>query len=760
MHMHFILGMQVNIKISLSLSMGLDMEPEFDKYCEVIANPKFDSPSQRHSYCRNSNRQSTSKSQLSSIGEDFAEISFNHFRSTSSKTLSSRSSGLDDNVELKRGSMYQSSKTMRKMKRMGSNEGRSKIELTHRSSTFSSFNIIESLCDSDEESLKGYEKKFPVISINSNSDCSEGFLDLSFSQVSVAARDITSRSVNDVVKANNSEDTVKTLVFQFDQVIGPQNDGNDLLDRDAVLTLNKSLSTKLRMPHSPTGSQSYLSTSSPRVRLSPIRKMLDPLMKSKSMRSSSVSVTEPSNVHRTGLGGMRRKRTLCKSLLNDFANTAQKVETITQTVKRDDECSVLASSPAQLHGYLKLEVKQGVPFFEFSVNSLEDIFVAKTWKADNAFQWVYTFHSIHNRKKYTAGRLCSKDCYKESSMVGQMQVSCYLCAELKDGVFDNSMVTEFVLYDIAHSRKGGLQQETTNASTELINPPKCNNSTWMKEPVDANDASDLVKLKNQAKSGSGTNIGRNCSSIPYPWAPADLQPNLEIAAIVIQVPFERRKGLKYKADDNIGDKVHQNKVNVSTVEKKKEDLSTSMSPTRLKVVTPIGTHSLPSSESRGPSTLLNRWRLGGGCDCGGWDMACPLIVFDNPEIRSIEDQLMEERQPLQLFVQGAKENVPALTVTVVEEGQYIVDFHAQLSTLQAFSICIAMLHSTVASNSMEQKKSKRLLPCDSLNMLLKEEMEFIVGAVTEEEKRKLAPTGKDIPPPFILNPPFSPLARL
>ncbi|KAK6935386.1 Protein of unknown function DUF3527 [Dillenia turbinata] len=739
--------------------MGIDMELEFDKYCEVVATPKFDSPSHRHSYRRNSKRQSTSKSQLSSIGEDSPEISFNHFRSTSCKTLSPRPSGLDDNVELKRGSMYQSSDTMRKMKKMGSSEGRSKIELSHRSSTFSSFNIIESLCDSDEENPKGYEKKLPVTSINSNSDCSEGFLDLSFSHVRVAAKNTTSRSVNGFVKANNNEDTVKTLDFQCDQVIGPQNDGNGLLDKDAVVTLNKSLSAKLRIPHSPTGSPSNLSTDNPRVRFSPIRKMLDPLMKSKSMRSSSLSVTEPRDVQRTELGGMGRKRRLRKSLLNDFANTAQKVEPITQTVKTDDDCSVLASSPAQLHGCLKLEDNQGVPFFEFSVNSPEDIFVAKTWKADSPFQWVYTFHSIRNRKKYTAGGRCSKDCHKESPMVGQMQVSCYLCSELRDGVFENSMVTEFVLYDIAHSRKCGLKQESTNASTELINPRKCNNSVSVEEALDVNGTSDVVKLKNQAKKGSGTNIGRNCSSFPYPWVPADLQANLEIAAVVIQVPLEKREGLKYKTDDQIGDKVHQNKVNVSTVEKKKEDFSTSMTSTRLKVVTPMGTHGLPSTESRGPSTLLDRWRLGGGCDCGGWDMACPLIVFDNPEIRSIEDQLMEKKQPLQLFVQGAKENVAALTVTVVEEGHYAVDFHAQLSTLQAFSICVAMLYSKVASNSAEQKKNKQLLPCDSLEMLFQEEMKFIVGAVTEE-KRKLAPTGKEMPPPFILNPPFSPIARV
>ncbi|KAM2549547.1 hypothetical protein TB1_013902 [Malus domestica] len=113
-----------------------------------------------------------------------------------------------------------------------------------------------------------------------------------------------------------------------------------------------------------------------------------------------------------------------------------------------------------------------MPFFEFSLECLKDVFVARTWKADNAINWVYTFHSIGSRKKSNASGWGLYDSDRDSSMVGQMQVSCYLCSELKDGVFENSMVTEFVLYDIAHARQTCAAQENSKCTPDDVKPPK------------------------------------------------------------------------------------------------------------------------------------------------------------------------------------------------------------------------------------------------------------------------------------------------
>jgi hypothetical protein len=111
-------------------------------------------------------------------------------------------------------------------------------------------------------------------------------------------------------------------------------------------------------------------------------------------------------------------------------------------------------------------------------------------------------------------------------------------------------------------------------------------------------------------------------------------------------------------------------------------------------------------------------------------------------------------------IQGAKENTPALTMTFVEEGEYAVDFHAQLSTLQAFSICVAILHGTEASTDARKDRNKQLSQSNSLKVLIDDGVELLIEAVTNEEKTKVTKMGKEIPPSYVLNPPFSPIARV
>lgn len=97
---------------------------------------------------------------------------------------------------------------------------------------------------------------------------------------------------------------------------------------------------------------------------------------------------------------------------------------------------------------------------------------------------------------------------------------------------------------------------------------------------------------------------------------------------------------------------------------------------------------------------------------------------------------------------------------VVEEGQYAVDFHAQLSTLQAFAICVAILHGTSTFSGNGQQKKQQLSQCNSLKMLIEEEVEFLVDSVSTQENTMLSKTKKGTPQSYVLNPPFSPIARV
>lgn len=102
-----------------------------------------------------------------------------------------------------------------------------------------------------------------------------------------------------------------------------------------------------------------------------------------------------------------------------------------------------------------------------------------------------------------------------------------------------------------------------------------------------------------------------------------------------------------------------------------------------------------------------------------------------------------------------------MTMMVSKEGHYTIDFHAQLSALQVFAICIAILHGMEpAIADGEEEREKQLLHCDSLRVLIGEEVKYLIEAVTEEEKRKTNDKLEEMPPSFLLNPPFSPISRV
>ena len=75
---------------------------------------------------------------------------------------------------------------------------------------------------------------------------------------------------------------------------------------------------------------------------------------------------------------------------------------------------------------------------------------------------------------------------------------------------------------------------------------------------------------------------------------------------------------------------------------------------------------------------------------------------------------------------------------MVEEGQYAVDFHANLSPLQAFSICVAILHGNSSFSGTGKAKNQQISRCNSLKMLLEEEVELFINSVTKEENKNVS----------------------
>ncbi|KAK1412940.1 hypothetical protein QVD17_34562 [Tagetes erecta] len=109
------------------------------------------------------------------------------------------------------------------------------------------------------------------------------------------------------------------------------------------------------------------------------------------------------------------------------------------------------------------------------------------------------------------------------------------------------------------------------------------------------------------------------------------------------------------------------------------------------VIVPGGSHSLPNSGQ--PSPLIDRWRSGGICDCGGWDVGCELGVLTNQnEMSEISNPCTSDR--LDLCYQGRHNGKHALGLAALENGFYSLEYNASsMSSLQAFSICVAVISS-------------------------------------------------------------------
>ncbi|RID67845.1 hypothetical protein BRARA_C00047 [Brassica rapa] len=103
------------------------------------------------------------------------------------------------------------------------------------------------------------------------------------------------------------------------------------------------------------------------------------------------------------------------------------------------------------------------------------------------------------------------------------------------------------------------------------------------------------------------------------------------------------------------------------------------------VIIPGGVHSFPVKGA--PTPLVSRWRTGGLCDCGGWDVGCKLHVLSNKTL------LHELDQSFKLFDQeeSDQDSVPVLAMTELKTGMYRVEFGSFLSPLQAFFVCVTVI---------------------------------------------------------------------
>ncbi|KAI3733069.1 hypothetical protein L1987_64286 [Smallanthus sonchifolius] len=117
------------------------------------------------------------------------------------------------------------------------------------------------------------------------------------------------------------------------------------------------------------------------------------------------------------------------------------------------------------------------------------------------------------------------------------------------------------------------------------------------------------------------------------------------------------------------------------------------------VILPGGHHSVPRKGE--PSPLIERWRTGGRCDCGGWDVGCRLRTLVN-KVQS--NRISDSPESFDLFLQGDVINErPFFSLSPIKEGIFSVDYNASLSLLHSFSICISVIECRKSSHQTEHR---------------------------------------------------------
>lgn len=340
------------------------------------------------------------------------------------------------------------------------------------------------------------------------------------------------------------------------------------------------------------------STGKGRSQSSPLRRLLDPLLKPKAPNSHQF--VEPFEKDPSSVDRACKSSTVhpVKAKL-DFSGC--------KTVVVDDSHGKRKQGPSTVQALLKIVIKNGLPLFTFAVDNSSEILAATMRKDEKC--WIYTFFTVHELKKKNGwinrgGK--DKSCGYVPNAVAKMTVSDSQFPNLEaENSGDELSIREFVLFS-----------------------------------VDLN-------LEDQHKS--------------------DLHMNDELAAIVVKVPKET-----------------PDVESVSFVQSQ-ELLSTT-------VILPGGVHGLPSKGE--PSPLIKRWKLGGLCDCGGWDLGCRLTVLANQTKLGKgpnSEKTHSGADGFELFSQGeAVDDMPIFSLSSFKDGIFSVEFNSSLSFLQAFSICIAV----------------------------------------------------------------------
>ncbi|KAM4079250.1 hypothetical protein ACB094_09G103600 [Castanea mollissima] len=349
-----------------------------------------------------------------------------------------------------------------------------------------------------------------------------------------------------------------------------------------------------------------------RVKSSPLRRLLDPILKYKA--SNSFHSDEES--------------------LDSFCSRPTSGSDTLQNEKHE-------ASTTQ--AFLQLTVKNGLPLFSFAVKN-DKMILAATMKnltssgKDDSGRY-YTFYFVNEIKKKSGGWISqgskrpSRGCVY--NVIGQMKVS-------------------------SSSNNQFLVRESVLSCVELRQADQ---------------------------------------------EPLKLMSNKELAAIVVKIPDRNISHDGMESDKDFMEKLcikclPEDRCSCNYKENEDSD--------SIVVILPSGAHGSPSKGE--PSPLMDRWKSGGSCDCGGWDIGCKLRVLSNQNQSTKIPKISKDcpiPDHIELFLQGGSQQAsPFFSMTELKDGLYSIEFNSSISLLQSFFVCVSVLSCKRPFNLLDMSEAK------------------------------------------------------
>ncbi|KAH6768425.1 hypothetical protein C2S51_013761 [Perilla frutescens var. frutescens] len=422
------------------------------------------------------------------------------------------------------------------------------------------------------------------------------------------------------------------------------------------------------------------------------------------------SLDQNANFVKTNLLGVR------EPFYSDFAGSVKAAPNLEKEVKvldhryasvplhrRDASMSSTSSSfsdhssssgyGTSFQGMLQCTWKDGLPHHVFTVDDKREVYVADLSKVESSdakgVDYFYTFHSRRNGKKEC-------DIHDlDLQSIAKMRVSTSIRfssnnSEVRETQFVLSINSDNCTGEIQTSNHAHMKKRLTKKVVDVFRPSHSYKQRSSSKLVGSGAIFEDTPLDpSEGVHDNFLDVGESCAEYKH-------SPNLELAAIVVKDIYHHDKeaevggwGLKFL-------KKSGNKPSPDTTIPSERSRNTGECSTSTDIIIPAGFHGGPRTKVGGPSSLVERWISGGHCDCGGWDVGCPLTILNtrsgSTDFSSRVDDFGECKS-IDLFIQGSKQNLPMLKMVNIHRGLYYIHFQSTLSTLQCFAIAAAMIHS-------------------------------------------------------------------